>query len=84
MITIFIHGFWAIVHALLLAGGVSTSLTTLNNVISPISSAVTTVNGYLSYVYFFIPQSLALFIIAVTMATIAIRIVMAIINLIVW
>lgn len=84
MITMFINTFWTVIGWLANINGISSSITNLSNVIQPITSAVTTVNGYLSYTFYFLPKATFLFILAVTLAVCVIRITMAIINLIVW
>lgn len=84
MITLFINTFWGIITILGTITGINTSINSLSNVIQPLTNAVTTVNGYLSYAFYFIPKELFLFILAITLAVTMIRITMAIINLIVW
>lgn len=84
MITMAITGFFMILNFIGTITGITQSVTTTTSVLQPLANAITTVNGYLAYTFYFIPKPFFVFILGITLAVTFIRISMAIINLIAW
>lgn len=55
-----------------------------NDFVTRVGGAITTVNSYLSYVYFFIDRDAFIYLIALALGLVTFRIALALVNLIIW